>query len=103
MVLRLLTRIPRSIRSEDRHYYGMAVAEWAEVAALCDHVLEGRDLVRRVRHQTERPRALRSEDSRLPELEDSWRRRSGAQHDAHCRREPRDRRERVEHGRAGSH
>src|SRR5437868_8790640 len=103
MVLGLLTRIPRSIRPEDQHNYRMAVAEWAEVAAIRDHVLEGRDLVRRVRHQTERARALRSEDARLPELEDSWRRRSRPQHDAHQRREPRDRRERVEHGRAGTH
>src|SRR5437660_1201130 len=51
----------------------MAVTERAKIATVRDHLLEGRDLVRRVGDEAECLGAIRSQDAGLSDLEDSGR------------------------------
>ena len=95
-----------------RGYLGMydpktgKAKEWKSPAgagcrALWHRGAERRDLLQRVRHFAQHAGALRSQNGKIPDLEDSLGRRHGAQHDADGGRQARARRVRREHGRAG--
>ena len=64
LVRGLLARLSRPPRSEYRQGHRVAIAERPEVATLRHHLLERRDLVRRVGDQAERARAVRHQDAR---------------------------------------
>src|SRR5262249_50472023 len=78
----------------------MAIAERAAVAALRHRLHQRRALVQRIQRQAEHDRALRPEDGEVPELGDPRRRRHCAQHERDARRQPGDREQPGQSGRA---
>ncbi len=81
---------------------GMAVAQRSRLAALRNHGGRRSHLVQRIEREAEYAGALRSQDRKIPDLGDPGRRRRGAQHDDHPRRQKhRDGRKRPQHRRPG--
>ena len=101
LVRRLFARLPGAARPGERQGDGVSVAERAEVRALrhIDH--QRRDLVQRIRVDSEHSRALRPRDGEIPELEDSGRRQHRAQYLGHAGGQLRARQQLVERGDAG--
>ncbi len=67
-------------RSQDRRRHRVGGTERSAVAALRNDGDRRQDLVRRVEHAAEQPRALRSQDREVPDLADPRRRRHRAPH-----------------------
>ena len=102
LLCRLRPRLSGPSRSQDRRGEGMAVAQRARFAALRNHRGPRRHLVQRIEREAEYAGALRSQDRKIPDLGDPRRRRRGAQHDDHPRRQQhRDGGKRPQHRRPG--